>query len=83
MMGDAQMQVEPVIQELRIPAGVAGPVELTMDVRCFIVPHAAGLLLIDAGPRGSGEAIEADWTASEQAGMTSPTSSSPIGTRRC
>ncbi|MFF2031285.1 MBL fold metallo-hydrolase [Arthrobacter sp. NPDC058192] len=58
-MSHAQSQVEPVIQELRIPAGIAGPVEVTMDVRCFLVHHAAGVLLIDAGPRGSGEAIEA------------------------
>lgn len=58
-MGRSQMQVEPVIQELHIPAGLAGPVELTVDVRCFLVPHAAGLLLIDTGPEGSMDAIAA------------------------
>ena len=59
MMDHSQMQVEPVIQELRIPAGIAGPAELTMDVRCFIVPHAAGLLLIDTGAGGNADAISA------------------------
>ncbi|WP_090583626.1 MBL fold metallo-hydrolase [Arthrobacter sp. ov407] len=59
MMDHSQIPVEPVIQELRIPAGMAGPVELTMDVRCFVVPHTAGVLLIDAGPTGSADAIGA------------------------
>ena len=59
MMGHSQMQVEPVIQELHIPAGLAGPVELTMDVRCFLVPHTGGLLLIDTGLKGSADAIAA------------------------
>ena len=59
MMGHSQMQVEPVIQELHIPAGLAGTVELTMDVRCFLVPHAEGLLLIDTGLNGKADAIGA------------------------
>jgi glyoxylase-like metal-dependent hydrolase (beta-lactamase superfamily II) len=59
MMDHSQMQVEPVIQELHIPAGLAGPVELTMDVRCFLVPHNGGLLLIDTGLNGKADAIGA------------------------
>jgi glyoxylase-like metal-dependent hydrolase (beta-lactamase superfamily II) len=59
MMDHSQIRVEPVIQELHIPAGLAGPVELTMDVRCFLVPHAEGLLLIDTGLNGKADAIGA------------------------
>jgi len=58
MMDNAEMLVEAVVQELRIPAGMAGPDEITMDVRCFLVSHPAGLVLVDTGP-GSVEAIEA------------------------
>jgi len=58
-MDHSQIRVEPVIQELHIPAGLAGPVELTMDVRCFLVPHAEGLLLIDTGLNGKADAIGA------------------------
>ncbi|SDL80356.1 MBL fold metallo-hydrolase [Arthrobacter sp. ok362] len=57
-MVHSEMLVEPVVQELRIPAGIAGPDEVTMDVRCFLVSHPAGLLLIDTGP-GSADAIGA------------------------
>lgn len=57
-MGHSKMLVEPVVQELRVPAGIAGPVEVTFDVRCFIVSHPAGLVLIDTGP-GSADAIAA------------------------
>lgn len=48
-MVHSEMLVEPVVQELRLPAGMIGPVEVTMDVRCFLVSHPAGLLLIDTG----------------------------------
>lgn len=58
-MADVETLVVPVVQELRIPAGMAGPVEISVDVRCFIVSHGAGLLLIDTGPVGSSEAIAA------------------------
>ncbi|SKB87695.1 Glyoxylase, beta-lactamase superfamily II [Arthrobacter sp. 49Tsu3.1M3] len=58
-MDHSQIRVEPVIQELHIPAGLAGPVELTMDVRCFLVPHTEGLLLIDTGLNGKADAIGA------------------------
>jgi glyoxylase-like metal-dependent hydrolase (beta-lactamase superfamily II) len=53
-----EMLVEPVVQELPLPAGIVGPVEVTMDVRCFIVSHPDGLLLIDTGP-GSADPIGA------------------------
>ena len=52
-MGQSEMSIEPIVQELRIPAGMAGPDEMVMDVRCFLVPHPAGLVLIDTGPGGA------------------------------
>ncbi|HEX9087595.1 MAG TPA: MBL fold metallo-hydrolase [Arthrobacter sp.] len=55
MMG--LLLVEPVIQELRMPPGIAGPGEVAFDVRCFLVSHQAGLLVVDAGPMGSAGAI--------------------------
>jgi glyoxylase-like metal-dependent hydrolase (beta-lactamase superfamily II) len=44
---------EPVIQQVHVPAGIAGPVELSFDVRCFLVGLSNGLILIDTGPMGS------------------------------
>jgi glyoxylase-like metal-dependent hydrolase (beta-lactamase superfamily II) len=66
-MVHSEMLVEPVVQELSLPAGIVGPVEVTMDVRCFIVSHPDGLLLIDTGlgsadPIGAAlERLGADW----------------------
>ncbi|WP_427006417.1 MBL fold metallo-hydrolase [Pseudarthrobacter sp. H2] len=51
--------VEPVIQQVHMPAGMAGPVELSFDVRCFLVGLPDGLVLIDAGPAGSAGEIGA------------------------
>jgi glyoxylase-like metal-dependent hydrolase (beta-lactamase superfamily II) len=51
--------VEPVIQEIHVPAGIAGPAELSSDVRCFLVGLPDGLVLIDAGPAGSAGEIGA------------------------
>jgi glyoxylase-like metal-dependent hydrolase (beta-lactamase superfamily II) len=58
-MSHSELLVEPVVQELRVPAGIAGPADLTFDVRCFLVAHPAGLVLIDTGPAGSADAIGA------------------------
>jgi glyoxylase-like metal-dependent hydrolase (beta-lactamase superfamily II) len=68
-MRNAGTFVEPVIQQIHLPAGIAGPVELSLDVRCFLVGVPDGLVLIDAGPAGSageiGSALErvgAQWS---------------------
>ncbi|WP_211879569.1 MBL fold metallo-hydrolase [Pseudarthrobacter albicanus] len=58
-MVNAGTFVEPVIQQVHVPAGVAGPVELSFDVRCFLVGLPDGLVLIDAGPAGSAGEIGA------------------------
>lgn len=39
--------VEPIIMDVHLPAGVAGPDPLDFDVRCFLVSHASGVVLID------------------------------------
>jgi|SRR5882724_11691381 len=32
-----------------LPAGVAGPNAMDFDVRCFLVPHATGVTIVDTG----------------------------------
>ena len=60
--------VEPVVMDVHLPAGVAGPDPLDFDVRCFLVPHAVGVVLIDTCLAGSNDPITfvlkqigADW----------------------
>jgi glyoxylase-like metal-dependent hydrolase (beta-lactamase superfamily II) len=50
-------RVEPVVMDLVLPPGVLGPDAVTVDVRCFVVVTAKGILLVDAGAPGSSEAI--------------------------
>lgn len=50
--------IAPVIQPIHLPAGVAGETELDFDVRCFVIRHRSGLVLLDAGLPGSGPLIE-------------------------
>jgi glyoxylase-like metal-dependent hydrolase (beta-lactamase superfamily II) len=45
--------IHPVVTEMHLPAGVAGPDAMTFDVRCFLVPHATGVTLVDTGPDDS------------------------------
>ena len=53
------MIVEPIVTEMQIPAGMFGPDPVSIDTRCFLVPHAGGgVILVDAGPPGSVQAIE-------------------------
>ena len=52
--------VEAAVNYLQLPPGGAFRPELTaIDVRCFVVPHANGVVLIDAGPPANGPTIEA------------------------
>ena len=51
--------VEPIVMDVHLPAGVAGPEPLDFDVRCFLVAHADGVALIDVGMAGSHDAIAA------------------------
>jgi glyoxylase-like metal-dependent hydrolase (beta-lactamase superfamily II) len=41
--------IHPVVIDVHLPAGVAGPEPMDFDVRCFLVPHATGLVLVDTG----------------------------------
>jgi len=50
-------RVEPIVMDIHLPPGIAGPEPLDFDVRCFLVAHASGVVLIDVGPAGSQDAI--------------------------
>ncbi|WP_281451228.1 MBL fold metallo-hydrolase [Paenarthrobacter nitroguajacolicus] len=54
----SHVQVEPVIQQVHLAAGVAGPSELDFDVRCFVITGPSGLVLLDTGLEGSSPQIE-------------------------
>lgn len=41
--------IHPVVTDIHLPAGVAGPDPMSFDVRCFLIPHATGLTLVDTG----------------------------------
>src|SRR4051794_6617894 len=41
--------IHPIITEVHLPAGIAGPDPMEFDVRCFLVPHATGVAIIDTG----------------------------------
>jgi|tagenome__1003787_1003787.scaffolds.fasta_scaffold20960206_4 glyoxylase-like metal-dependent hydrolase (beta-lactamase superfamily II) len=63
------MSIHSVVFDVHLPAGVAGPEAMDFDVRCFLVPHASGLVLVDTGVPGSAQAIgtaltdiDAAWT---------------------
>ncbi|MGA9858671.1 MAG: MBL fold metallo-hydrolase [Solirubrobacteraceae bacterium] len=49
--------VVPVVLDLQLPAGILGPTPIAADVRCFLVPHDSGVLIVDAGPPGSAPAL--------------------------
>ena len=49
--------VEPVITEVQVPPGMLGPDPATFEVRSFVVVGAGGIVLVDTGTPGSGEAI--------------------------
>ena len=42
-----------------MPAGVLGPEPVTIEVRCFVVPGANGVVVVDTGIPGTAGAIEA------------------------
>jgi len=49
--------------ELELPPGALGPEPVTVDVRAHLVPHPAGLVLVDTGIDPSGAALEAALSA--------------------
>jgi glyoxylase-like metal-dependent hydrolase (beta-lactamase superfamily II) len=50
-------RVEPVVTRLQIPPGMFGPDPVSIEVRCFLVVGANGVVLIDTGPPGTSAAI--------------------------
>jgi glyoxylase-like metal-dependent hydrolase (beta-lactamase superfamily II) len=56
-------QVVPVVMDIELPAGMAGPEPMTFDVRCFLVPHGGGVTLVDTGMQADAEPIADALTA--------------------
>jgi glyoxylase-like metal-dependent hydrolase (beta-lactamase superfamily II) len=54
---DAPVTVEPVVTQVQVPPGMLGPDPVSFEVRCFVVADAGGVVLVDTGTPGSGEAI--------------------------
>jgi glyoxylase-like metal-dependent hydrolase (beta-lactamase superfamily II) len=48
---------EPVVTQVDVPPGMLGPDPVSFEVRCFVVAHSGGIVLVDAGTPGSGEMI--------------------------
>ena len=67
-------RVEPIVIDVHLPAGMAGPEPLDFDVRCFLVAHADGVVLIDTGTPGSDGQIAAAFERMGATCATSPTS---------
>jgi hypothetical protein len=53
------MEIRPVVFDVHLRAGIAGPDPMDFDVRCFLVPHETGISLIDTGLPGSTPKIAA------------------------
>jgi len=49
--------IHPVAFTLQLPPGAISPEAVTTDVRCFLIQHETGVLLVDAGLPGSSAAI--------------------------
>lgn len=47
-----EVPLETVVQQVHLPAGVAGPTAISFDVRCFMVPASSGIVVIDTGMGG-------------------------------
>src|SRR5262245_12571067 len=54
--------IYPVVTQVHIPAGTVGPDPVDFDVRCFLIPHPDGLLLVDTGRSETPSAITARLT---------------------
>ena len=49
--------IHSVVTQVHLPAGIAGPDPVDFDVRCFLVPHGTGVILVDTGLDYSGPLI--------------------------
>ena len=66
------MTIHPIVIDVHLPAGVAGPDPMDFDVRCFLVTHTSGVVLVDTGMPDSATAI-ADALTGIGAGWTDVT----------
>ncbi|VXB37117.1 putative metallo-hydrolase YflN [Arthrobacter sp. 9V] len=46
---EGPFQPEVIVRQVHMPAGVAGPTEISFDVRCFLLPLPGGIVVIDTG----------------------------------
>ncbi|WP_027341312.1 MBL fold metallo-hydrolase [Hamadaea tsunoensis] len=60
--------IHSIVADVHLPAGMAGPEEMTFDVRCFLLSHASGVTLVDTALNNGAELITqklaeigADW----------------------
>ena len=51
------MPIEPVVTRLEVPPGMLGPDPVSIEVRCFIIVGTDRVVLVDAGPPGTGAVI--------------------------
>ena len=49
--------LEPVVTYVEAPEGMLGPNSVTFEVRCFIVPAADGVVVVDTGSPGTADAM--------------------------
>src|SRR5690242_7606094 len=47
-----------IVENVALPAGVAGAQPLSFDVRCFLVPHSGGVVLVDTGMQPDPQPVE-------------------------
>ena len=50
--------IVPIVENVALPAGVAGPEPLSFDVRCFLVPHSGGVVLVDTGMQPGAQPVQ-------------------------
>ena len=59
--------IVPIVTDVELPAGVAGPEPISFDVRCFVIPHDDGVTLVDTGLQAAAQPV-ADALAAQGAG---------------
>lgn len=52
-------QIISIRMEESVPAGIMGPMPVTLDIRAYLVPHDSGFVLVDTGMDTSGSALDA------------------------
>ena len=55
--GSGRPPIESVVQQMSLPAGLAGPEPMISDVRCYVVAQPQGIVVIDTGMPDAAGAI--------------------------